>query len=286
MPALHVTNGDVIAPAVAAAAGVPLGEVVPWRDVLHDGPVPAGLAPDALAQVRAAHLARRGWELETVALAQLRDRDRRLAEHPPEEEVVLWFEPDLYDALQLAQIADRLAGRPGPVTLVELSHTPHPDLRADFLAREPFTPDPESFAALRSPDPRAWEAVPAFARLCEELPDAGTGLGRLEAQIVAALADGPLDGHALFARVAACEPVPWIGDLPLWALADELAPLVAAEDGAEAPRRWALTAAGEAVRTGLARRQPPERWLGGVRLGSGRPAWAWDARARRVAGPA
>ncbi|MBB4662806.1 DUF1835 domain-containing protein [Conexibacter arvalis] len=282
MSALHVTNGDVIVPAVAAAAGVPVGDVVPWRDVLHDGPVPAGLDPAALARVRAGHLAARGWIDEATALAQLAERDRRLADHPPEDEVVLWFEPDLYDALQLAQVCDRLAGRPGPVTRVLLSHAPRADLHPDFLDREPCTPTREPFAALRSPDPRAWEAVPAFARLCEELPEARTGLGRLEAEILVALADGPLDAHELFARVAAREPVPWIGDLPLWALADELAPLVDGAVSPDRPPRYALTAAGEEVRAGRARRPTPERWIGGVQLGPGRPAWAWDAEARRV----
>lgn len=282
MAALHVTNGDVIAPAVAAAAGVPLADIVPWRDVLHDGPVPDGLDPLQLAHVRAAHLAARGWAKEEEALAQLLARDRALAEHPPEEEVVLWFEPDLYDHLQLAQVADRLAGRPGPVTLVALSHEPRADLRPQLLAREPFDPSPQPFAALRSPDPRAWEAVPAFARLLEELPDARTGLSRLEAAILDALADGPLDAHELFARVAAREPVPWIADLPLWALADELAPLVVGVLSAERPPRYTLTPAGAAVRDGRATRPLPERWIGGVQLGPGRPAWAWDADAGRV----
>lgn len=282
MPALHVTNGDVIAPAVAAAAGVPLADVVPWRDVLHDGPVPDGLDPLQLAHVRAAHLASRGWEDEDEALAQLTARDRALAEHPPEEEVVLWFEPDLYDDLQLAQVADRLTGRPGPVTLARLTHELRADLRPEFLAREPFEPSPRPFAALRSPDPRAWEAIPQFARLLEELPDARSGLSRLEAQILDALADGPLDAHELFARVAARESVPWIADLPLWALADGLAPLVVGVLSPERPPRYTLTPAGAAVRAGTARRRTPERWLGGVQLGDGHPSWAWDAESGRV----
>ncbi|HEY3186281.1 MAG TPA: hypothetical protein VGJ70_02320 [Solirubrobacteraceae bacterium] len=47
---LHVTNGDAVAPAIAAVTG---RDVLPWRDVLHDGPVPAGLDADALAQAPA-----------------------------------------------------------------------------------------------------------------------------------------------------------------------------------------------------------------------------------------
>lgn len=59
LPALHVTNGDAVVPELAAAAGVAPAEVLAWRDVLHDGPVPAGLDADALARVRARHLTTR-----------------------------------------------------------------------------------------------------------------------------------------------------------------------------------------------------------------------------------
>jgi hypothetical protein len=199
---------------------------------------------------------------------------------------VLWFEDDLYDRLQLAQVADRLAGRPGRVSLVALSHAPSADLRPALAARRPIVPDGDAFAALRSPDPRAWEAVPAFARLLEELPDARTGLSRLEAEILDALATRPLDAHELFERVSALEQPPWIADLPLWGIADDLAPLVAWTDTRDGgPPRYGLTFDGEAVRAGRARRPPIARWIGGVELGPGRPAWAWDATTRRVVAP-
>jgi hypothetical protein len=276
-PALHVTNGDAPVPDIAAAAGVEPHEVVPWRDVLHDGPVPAGLPPDELAAVRAAHLAGRGWTAESDALAMLRERDARLAAHPPGAEVVLWFEDDLYDALQLAQVADRLAGRPGPVTLVPLPHGPRGDLAPAFAARAPFAPDPAPFAALRSPDPRAWAEVPAFARLLEELPDRHTGLSRLEREILEALAGGPLEPEQLFLRVAARERPPWLGDASVWTAADDLEPLVV-----RIGDRYALGGEGAAVLAGEAPRRPRERWLGGVHLAAGEPRWAWDAAARQV----
>ena len=52
---LHLTNGDHAAD-VIRALGLP-GEVVPWRDVLHEGPVPAGLAMPELSAVRARFVA-------------------------------------------------------------------------------------------------------------------------------------------------------------------------------------------------------------------------------------
>ena len=274
--ALHVTNGDAVVPEVAAAAGVEPAEVLVWREVLHEGPVPAGLGADALAAVRARHLAARGWADEGTALASFGERDARLAAHPRTAEVVLWFEEDLFDALLLAQLEDSLAGRPGPVTRVHVLHPPRGDLRAALAAREPIDPDPAAFAALRSDDPRAWLAIPSFARLLEELPDSRSGLSRLEREILEALELGPLTPMDLFTAATASEQPPWVGDASVFALADDLAPLVTRPDG-----RYELTADGAAVLAGDATRPRADRWLGGVHLGPGRPDWTFNADSRR-----
>ena len=136
--------------------------MLPWRDVLHDGPVPAGLGPPELARVRARHLAANGWVSEKEAVAMLDARDARLAAHGAEAEIVLWFEEDLFDDLQLAQIADRLAGRPGPVTLVRLPHGPRDGLAAAFAARTPFTPDPAASPRCARPTRAAGPSTAAW----------------------------------------------------------------------------------------------------------------------------
>jgi len=273
--ALHVTNGDAVVPELAAAAGIAPTDVLVWREILHDGPVPEGLGPDELARLRARHVASRGWA-DGDALADMRARDRRLAAFPAGDEVVLWFEEDLYDRLLLAQVEDRLAGRPGPVSRVYLPHPPRGDLRAALEARERLEPDPGAFAALRSPDPRAWVGVSGFERLLEELPDMRTGLSRTERQILEALAPAPLAPGELFVAVAAHEDPPWLGDTAVFALAADLDPLVTSTDG-----RYELTPAGRAVLAGDATRPPIDRWLGGVHLGPGHPDWAWNPETRR-----
>jgi hypothetical protein len=280
---LHIANGDAVVPEIAAAVGIAPADVLVWREVLHDGPVPAGLDPAELARVRARHLAARTWAhangsrpTEEGALADFRARDARLAAWPADAEIALWFETDLFDRLLLAQVEDRLAGRPGAVARVYVRHPPRGDLAAAFAAREPIEPDPAAFAALRSPDPRAWLDVEGFERLLEELPDVRTGLTRVERQILEALRAGPLTPGHLFAAVAQREDPPWLGDTSVYALAADLAPLVAFTGGG-----YELTPDGEAVIAGTATRPPIDRWLGGVHLGPGRPDWAWDPTARR-----
>src|SRR4051812_31268852 len=93
------------------------GDIVPWRDVLHEGPVPP-LSPAELRPVRAEYLSRLGPPTAADIEADLRARDERLgAALESGEPVVLWFEHDLYDQLQLIQI---LAGLPDGPSAVEL----------------------------------------------------------------------------------------------------------------------------------------------------------------------
>ena len=64
---LHVTNGDA---ALAAIRGTGVeGEILPWRDVLHEGPVPAPATLDSLRPVRARFLGGQGWG-SAVEIAQ------------------------------------------------------------------------------------------------------------------------------------------------------------------------------------------------------------------------
>jgi hypothetical protein len=52
---LCITNGDSAA-ALIELSGVS-GDVLPWRDVLHEGPDPSGLSFDELREVRANFIA-------------------------------------------------------------------------------------------------------------------------------------------------------------------------------------------------------------------------------------
>jgi hypothetical protein len=225
--ALHIAPGDALAAGVAPVVELPVEDLLPWRDVLHEGPVPTGLTPAELAEVRAAHLAARGWGREPDLLASMRERDELLdAARRGRADIVLWFEPDLVCALALAQVADRLAGHSAPVWLVSVPHRADRNLYTAWRRRRRFHPCPDAFAALRSPEPRPWAGVPAFSRLLAELPDARSGVSRLEREILAALRFAPRSASELFVTVSVKERPPWISDRPLWAVADDLAPLV------------------------------------------------------------
>lgn len=258
---LYITNGDSAARAIEAAIGA--SEALPWRDVLHDGPVPAGLDPDALSARRAEFLAREmGLDLSGV-LADFRRRDARLARAlASREPIVLWLEHDLYDQLQLLQLLDLVAGGEGTPERVLLAQA------GDFLAMQPagalarllagaVPPTPaqlalavRAWAAFRAPDPRDLAGVlerpdelaclpflgAALRRLMEELPAPGSGLGRTERQALGLLAAQPRPPGPLFAACMACEEAAFMGDwsffLRLKALAAGPVPLIAGIDPA------------------------------------------------------
>src|SRR5215207_7544827 len=89
---LHVTNGDATVPGLRGAGLA--GTIMPWRDALHEGPVP-DVEEDELRRIRATFLVR-GGARDIGTEAELRERDRTLERHR-DGAYVLWFEADLYD---------------------------------------------------------------------------------------------------------------------------------------------------------------------------------------------
>src|SRR5262249_20268474 len=98
---LHVTNGESSGNTLRRTALG--GAVLSWQDVLTEGPVPAA-TPRELRTVRARFLSDCGWGSVSAIVDTLERRDRlfELALRDGRD-VVLWFEHDLYDQLQLLQ---------------------------------------------------------------------------------------------------------------------------------------------------------------------------------------
>ena len=99
---LHVTNGESAGNTLRQTALG--GAVLPWQDALHEGPVPA-IPRQQLLQTRARFLADCGWGRQQALLSSLERRDQQLLDALRDGlQVVLWFEHDLYDQLQLLDV--------------------------------------------------------------------------------------------------------------------------------------------------------------------------------------
>jgi hypothetical protein len=260
MPILHVTNGDSTAEPLRAT-GID-GDIVVWADALHEGPVP-DVPRVELRRRRAAFLADGGWKSAPEIETDLARRDERvtaaLAAGTP---VVLWFEHDLYDQLQVLEVLS-LVERPDGVELIVIGAFPgRPGFRglgeldAEELAtlwpqRQPLTAEQlalahRAWAAVRAADPGLLRSLlegdtgalpylgPALHRLLAELPDA-QGLSLGERLLLEALADGPLTPHELFDATQDREEAPFAGDTWVWRRLSGLGSLVAAVDGSPVP---------------------------------------------------
>ena len=282
---LHVTNGDSAARRLRDAGAQ--GDVLPWRDALHEGPVPAGRDEAGMRAERARFIAARGWASERAALADMTERDERLAAAlRGGEEIVLWFDSDLYDVLQLAQILDRvppgharlaLVGNDEFVGVAELTERGLRDRMEadDRIAEHEVAAARELWGAFRAPDPRGLETLApgtvfadAARRHIQQFPWCGSGLNRTERALLQAVADGARTPAEAFLASQRQEERPFLGD----AIAFDY--LAALPVGGEA--RAIL--AGEREWEGR-----PERWLGGVHLPAGPSPWRYDAQAGRLA---
>jgi hypothetical protein len=255
---LHITNGDAAAERIASA-GV-TGEILPWRDVLHEGPVLPNLSLDELRGPRAQFIAERGWATLDQVTRDFERRDQALAAFHDHDQVVLWFEHDLYDQLQLIQLLDWFAcqkledtrlslicidqylGMLLPKHLSALYRTRHPVSPAELALGQ------QAWAAFRSPDPTqivalVSEGTPvlpflsgALGRHLEQFPSVKNGLSRSEAQALAVMAEGPITlGKAFKASHHDKEERLFLGDAVfafyLERMSTATAPLLLFEDG-------------------------------------------------------
>ncbi|HKQ26175.1 MAG TPA: DUF1835 domain-containing protein [Burkholderiales bacterium] len=242
---LHITNGD-IAVARMRDGNLP-GEYLPWRDVLHEGPVPATVSLKELSAIRARYLAECGYGDEASIAAQFTSRDALLSRHAEYKEVVLWFEHDLYDQLHLLQVLDWLGQQPqrASISLIVVGSYPGIDrflglgqltpaqLVGLLDTRIPATRDHfeaacGAWTAFRQSTPVALagllasEVPPlpylrdALLRLLEELPSAGNGLSLTERRALAIVAQGIERPGEIFSELRALEQRPFLGDWPFW----------------------------------------------------------------------
>ncbi|MFG1344469.1 hypothetical protein V5F59_06230 [Xanthobacter autotrophicus DSM 431] len=244
MAKLIVTNGDSAVDRLRAA-GI-AGHLLPWQDMLHDGPVPAGPVLEEVSDVRADFLSEAlGLPFDEVR-ADFAHRDAQIEVHSAYREVELWFEHDLYDQLQLIQLLDFFAHeeeRMG-LFLVQASHylgvMEANDMRALEERRQPVThlqleTAHEAWEAFTAPTPRPLAAflakahdalphlAPALERLIAELPAPRTGLSLTEERILRKLKDGPMKVAHLYAAVHSMDEAQFLADLPFFLRLDGLA---------------------------------------------------------------
>lgn len=286
---LHVTNGDAVLYLFKKAGLV--GTQLAWHDALNEGPVPTGLTLPQTSAVRVRYVADRGLGNPIKVSYRFEKRDALIFRAAEFREVILWFEHDLYDQLQLLQVLAALRDldlEPGVVSLVQsdqyLGSMTAAELSALLPRRRPLTASVAKSARtawerFTSADPHdllqvAREDAPglpflraAAARLCEEYPHRSDGLSRSQRQALSAVAQGAAGALELYRRAQAREEAHFQADTAFVRLLNDLcdprAPLLVGRE------EYELTPLGRSILAGdtdwLAH-ATLDRWIGGVHL--------------------
>jgi hypothetical protein len=309
---LHVLNGDSTRLGLGRS-GVP-GEFLAWTDVLYEGPVTADSGTEAFRRARAQYLASAGYGRHEAILQDLRHQDRPLDRSAAYDEIVLWFEHDLFDQLLLVRHLEWLSRHPAAASRVQLIQSdrylgpmPAAELAALYPGRTPVTPlhvasGTEAWRAVCADSPAALEHLVdhgpqlelpylhgALSRLLEEYPSTSCGLSRSERQILQALNEGCGTLESCFGATQQMEDRVFMGDASFLHIARGLAaaqdPLIHFDEAPDAPA-WrgtsvGLTGTGAHVLAGDAdhtRVNGIDRWIGGVHLMGRDVRWRWDDR--------
>ena len=221
------------------------GRFASWDDILHDGPTPLVTGEEWL-RVRARYFASVGFGEEDDMVESYRPKDDALEKLSGEDEVVFWFEHDLYDQLLLIRHlwwigGHRDASRRYSIVIGTdyLGMLKPPDFPPRFAARQPITEeqirlgtaawtaycgdDPSKLLPFSDVAEGAQEIdrhLPflrrAMRRQLEEFPSAGNGLSRTERQILEILAEGDRSPEQTFVAASRLEDDIWMGDWSFW----------------------------------------------------------------------
>jgi hypothetical protein len=258
---VHVANGTCTTRLIEAA-GIP-GTLSIWADPLYEGPVPGGLDDAELLDVRRRYLAEPGeltygaWGGSDPSLDPVNDLRlwrATIERHETYEELILWFEHDLFDQLNLIQLMTWIRQRlpaTKPVSLVCIGSFPG---RPAFKGLGELTPGElaslletrqrigerqyalakEAWAAFREPTPEALDkirrrdtsALPylaaAVTRFLEEYPATVDGLSRTERRLLELADGGGITLAKAFPRMHERETAYYLTDASLAGLAEAL----------------------------------------------------------------
>jgi len=271
---LHIHNGDSSA-GTARAAQIP-GDHIAWREALVCGPAPSGLTEREFIEVRAAHLANAYAVPIEKCRAELHAMHNALRSFPDHDEVVLWFEHDLFCQVQLIYLLNWFAVReigrtklslicinefPGVTGFHGLGQLNQEQLASLYPTRPEVTPaqlalGAKAWRAYSSDDARSLISLlredssdlpflkNALERHLERFPSTHNGLGRIENVSLALISAGLRKFSSLFPAFARRQPDYGFGDAQLYRAIQRLAaapsPLLKEKNG----HSWRMDLAG------------------------------------------
>lgn len=299
---INIHNGDVMAIA-AKRMGIP-GEHLPFRETLVIGPIPP---EEKWIEVRARFLSGRyGEELLRVSNSVFQQQ-QALTAAASQDEVVLWFEHDLFCLVNLLYLLQRFERASLIWSAEPLAESEDPALKKLFDSRSPVPPamrdaaraawkvysssDPRTLNRLIANDQRDFPFLrEGLALHASRFPSTRNGLGSVQNRLLSIIAGGATEFAALFGAFDVNPPRFGFGDAEVLAalrdLANRTVPLITMTEAEGTPPKaiLALTPAGENVMNGSVddlKINTCDHWLGGVHL-TRDSTYRWDDVQRRI----
>jgi len=241
---LHVTNGDAFA-AVLNNSRIE-GEIVPYREVLHEGPCQLQNSPEQWILSRAEYLSTLLPSISVNSIQAASSRFEAVIQSASRYEIVcLWFEHDLYDQLMLIRLLwlfSRISISPEKLQLICINtHSEIPrflglgqlspaqalslwDTQRQEVNINQISLGKKAWEAYCCEDPNDWEILleedtsilpflkKAIRRHLQQFPSAFNGVCRTESLILKALYQEPLSAASLFQATNQMEEAPFMGD--------------------------------------------------------------------------
>ena len=306
---LHIHNGDITA-SLARRANLP-GRHIPFRETLVAGPVPSKIEAQEWLERRARFLAENYDQNLLRVRNELLDQEKTIDEARSEDEVVLWFEHDLFCLTNFLYLLVRLAKArhlsmiwcPSPLGTSAEEQIPNlfnsraavlPSMaRTAAAAWEAYTADdPSGLNKYVMNDPVDFPFLrDGFTLHASRFPSTRNGLGEVERRAMEAIAAGATDFVSLCSRFDEHPPRFGFGDgeflRHLRRLATSAIPMITINEveGETPPKAlFALTPAGQSVLDAKADYIDLNNagfWLGGVYL-TREHLWRWDASRREI----
>ena len=290
----HIHNGDVVAE-IARRSGIP-GDHLPFREALATGPATRDL------EARARYLSETHDDKLLRVRNGLLEQEKALDEAMKDDEIVLWFEHDLFCLVNLLSLLVRFASCRRLTLVWNAEPLSKPDLYPLYESRAAVTPRMialarDAWEAYTSDDPRALNRFvrddnrdfpflrDGMTLHATRFPSTRNGLGGIEQRLLDLILNGSRDFGTLFYDFDAAPPRFGFGDSEvirvLRVLANLPVPLITMTDeagGAAMKAIFTLTPAAENVMRGevdFVKVNDPDYWLGGVHL-TRENGWRWD----------
>lgn len=250
---LHIHNGDSTANTMKES-GFP-GEHFAFREALATGPTPQGLSQEEWFAVRAECLSEDGALDAGNVKRDLSAQDQKLRAASGSDEVIMWFEHDLFCQINMIYLLDHfsrqnldntrlslicIGGFPGRENFRGLGELSAEQMASLFDTRREVTEAEtglaqKAWSAFRSPDPRRLEdlmaeetsALPylrsALTQHLARFPSVRNGLGRAENRLLEIIATGATGFSRLCRMFFDAEPAYGLGDSQVWRDAKRMA---------------------------------------------------------------